>query len=94
LQLETICEEELRMREGDKAWIDVKELRKKRGWLQREAEEQLGVTRAYLSSVEHGSRGISLSMMAAIIRVFGVRYEDFYAQRLNEEKNKDHGGKK
>ena len=61
-----------------KAWIDLRKLRVSRGWLQSEAAEALNVSRPYLSAVENGKRGISMNMMAAIIRVFGVKYEDFY----------------
>lgn len=62
----------------NKAWIDVKKLRLSRGWLQREAAEKLDVSRAYLSTIENGKCAISINMMEAIIRVFGVKYEDFY----------------
>jgi transcriptional regulator with XRE-family HTH domain len=58
-------------------WIDVRALREKRGWLQRQAAEELGISRSYLSAVENGKRGISLYMMNAIIRTFAVGYEDF-----------------
>ncbi len=61
-----------------KAWIDIKKLRKRRGWLQSEAAERLGISRAHLSSLENGRRGLSVQMMDAIIRNFGVKYEDFY----------------
>ena len=69
------------MKDGQKAWIDVKKLRIEKGWLQREAAEKLGVSRPYLSAVENGKRDISLQMMASIIEVFEVKYEDFYANR-------------
>ncbi len=61
-----------------KAWIDVKALRKSQGWLQREAAEKLGIARAHLSVIENNKCGLSVEMMDAIIRVFGVKYEDFY----------------
>ncbi len=61
-----------------KAWIDVKALRKSRGWLQREAAEKLGIARAHLSVIENNKCGLSVEMMDAIMRVFGVKYEDFY----------------
>jgi transcriptional regulator with XRE-family HTH domain len=61
-------------------WIDVKSLREKRGWLQREAAEQLGVSRGYLSTVETRKRGVSINMMTSIIKVFGVKYEDFHVE--------------
>ncbi len=62
-----------------KAWIDLRKLRLERGWLQWKAAEKLGVTRAYLSALENGRRGISMNVMEAVIRVFGVNYEDFYS---------------
>jgi transcriptional regulator with XRE-family HTH domain len=61
------------------AWIDVKELRMRRGWLQREAADRLGIARAHLSLVENRKCGLSLQMMDAIIRVFGAKYEDFFS---------------
>ncbi|MCL2702765.1 MAG: helix-turn-helix transcriptional regulator [Defluviitaleaceae bacterium] len=58
-------------------WIDVKELRTARGWLQWEAADKLGVTRAHLSAIENKKKGISIKLMTAIIKVFHVKYEDF-----------------
>ncbi len=66
------------MKKERHAWVDLKKLREARGWLQREAAEKLGISRSYLSSVENNKRGISLPLMESIIRVFGIRYEDFY----------------
>ncbi len=62
-----------------KAWIDIRVLRKERGWLQRDAAAQLGISRAHLSAVENGNRGFSLNLINAAMRVFGVKYEDFYS---------------
>jgi transcriptional regulator with XRE-family HTH domain len=58
--------------------INVKKLREERGWLQQESADRLGFSRSYLSDVESGRYGISFKMMNAIIRVFKVKYEDFY----------------
>ena len=69
------------MRNQEKIWIDVKKLRTERGWLQREAADRLGVTRGYLSAVENGKRSVSKKMITAIIRVFGVKLEDFCIKR-------------
>ena len=60
--------------------IDLKNLRKKRGWQQWQAAEKLGFCRSYIAMVENGRQGISINMMNAIIRVFGVKYEDFYKE--------------
>jgi len=65
------------MKKQEELWIDVKKLRVERGWLQKEAAGELGVTRAHLSAVENRRRGISKNMLTAIIKVFNVRYEDF-----------------
>jgi len=65
-------------RQEKKAWIDVRKLRAARAWRQSETAEALGVTRAYLSAMENGKRGISLNMMMAIMRVFDVKFEDFF----------------
>jgi transcriptional regulator with XRE-family HTH domain len=61
-----------------KAWIDLRKLRTEHGLIQEEASEKMGVTRAYLSAIENGRRDFSLRMIQAIIRVFNVKYEDFY----------------
>jgi transcriptional regulator with XRE-family HTH domain len=63
-----------------KAWIDIKKLRTSRGWRQWETADKLGISRAHLSSLESGKRGLSIPMMDAIIQVFGVEYDDFYAE--------------
>ncbi len=69
-----------------KASIDVKALRESRGWLQKDTAARLGVSRAHLSALEHHKKGLSVSMMDAIIRVFGVTYEDFYSDGMVKNK--------
>ncbi|MDR2892016.1 MAG: helix-turn-helix transcriptional regulator [Deltaproteobacteria bacterium] len=59
-------------------WIDLRKLRKERGWTQAVAANQLGVTREHVSAIENGKRGISMKMMSAIIQVFGMAYKDFF----------------
>ena len=67
-----------------KPWIDLKKLREARGWDQQTTSENLGFCRSYIATLENGKQGFSLPMINAIIRVFGVKYEDFY----NNDKNK------
>jgi len=62
----------------DKPQIDLKALRNKKGWSQLETAEQLGFCRTYYTDVENKRQGISKAMMRAVIRVFKVKYEDFY----------------
>jgi len=64
--------------DGMKLWINVRELRKNRGWTQMQAAIALGFCHSYITAVETESRGISLGMMVALVRVFDVKYEDFY----------------
>ncbi len=66
------------MKKERHARIDLRKLREERGWLQWEAADKLGISRSYLSGVENNKRGVSLSLMESIIRVFGIKYEDFY----------------
>ena len=61
-----------------KPLINLKKLRQDRGWTQSQAAAKLGFCRSYISSIENGKQGLSVAMMNSIIRVFGVRYEDFY----------------
>jgi len=61
-----------------KPQIDLRALRKSRSWTQVQTAAELGFCRTYISAIENGKQGISLNMMAAIVRVFGVMYEDFY----------------
>ena len=49
-----------------------------RSWTQWQTAHSLGFCRSYISAVENGKQGLSVEMMNAIIRVFKVRYEDFY----------------
>ena len=62
-----------------KPWIDLKALRESRGWEQKQAANALGFDRSYIACLEIGRNGFSVNMINAIIRVFGVKYEDFYA---------------
>ena len=60
--------------------IDLKRLRKQRDWTQSQVAEKLGFCRSYIAVVENGKQGVSIEMMNAIIRVFGVTYADFYVK--------------
>ena len=62
----------------DKPHIDLKVLRKNKGWTQAQAAKRLGFCRTYISDVENGRQSVSKAMMHAIIQVFEVKYEDFY----------------
>jgi len=61
-----------------KPFIDLKKLREDRNWTQMQAAKALGFCRSYISAVENRKQGVSTEMINAIIRVFNVRYEDFY----------------
>ena len=61
-----------------KPCIDLKKLREDREWTQLQTAKALGFCRSYVSAVENSKQGISIDMLNAIIRVFGVNYEDFY----------------
>ena len=61
--------------------IDLKRLREDRDWTQIQAAKALGFCRSYISAVENSKQGISIDMLNAIIRVFGVNYEDFYMRK-------------
>ena len=67
------------MQKQNNPWIDLKKLRELKGWSQNETAKRLGFSRCYLSNVETGSRNISLKMMGQIIKVFNVKYDDFYS---------------
>jgi len=58
--------------------IDLRGLRQERGWTQLQTSRKLGFCRSYISAVENGKQGFSVGMMNAIIRVFKVKYDDFY----------------
>ena len=62
----------------DEKRINLRRLREQRGWTQTQAAAKLGFARAYVSRVETGKSGISLNMMHALIRVFHLKYADFY----------------
>ena len=61
-----------------KPCIDLKKLREDREWTQLQTAKALGFCRSYVSAVENSKQGISIDMLNAIIRVFGVNYDDFY----------------
>ena len=65
-----------------KPQINLRKLRKERGWTQEQVASELGFCRSYISVIENGKQGLSGEMINAIIKVFDVKYEDFY----NEEK--------
>ena len=67
------------MAKHESPWIDLKKLREGNGWLQNETAEKLGFCKSYISSLETGKKGFSKKMMKMIIKVFNVKYEDFYS---------------
>jgi len=64
-----------------KPYINLKKLREDRNWTQLQAAKELGFCRSYISAVENRKQGVSTEMLNAIIRVFNVRYEDFYSHK-------------
>lgn len=75
--------------------IDLKSLRERRGWTKTEAAKKLGFCRSYVTEVENGTQGISVKMIRAIIKVFDVKYEDFYQNTESNLKSiNDLGGYK
>ena len=68
----------------DKPSIDLRALRKNKGWTQAQTAKKLGFCRTYISDVETGRQSISKAMMHAVIKVFGVKYEDFYNNENNQ----------
>ncbi len=66
-----------------KPWINVKALRLSRGWCQAETAERLGIGRAHLSMLENDKCGFSAKVIDAVIRVFNVKYENFYTDDNN-----------
>ena len=67
-----------------KPWIDLKKLRKERGWTQLQTANALGFCRSYISAVERGRQGFSIEMVNVIMGVFDIRYEEFYNSRFNK----------
>ena len=61
--------------------INLKALRKAKGWTQTETATRLGFCRTYVTDVENERQGISKTMMRAIIKVFNVTYEKFYQDK-------------
>jgi len=47
-------------------------LRKRRGWTQAEMAAYLGVDRGYISNIENGRRNVTLEMLWALARGFGM----------------------
>ena len=58
--------------------INLTALRKQKNWTQAYTAKHLGYSRSYYSEVELGKQSISIRMMYSIIKVFGVRYDDFF----------------
>ena len=60
------------------AWIDLMRLRISRGWSRKETASRLGISCTLISQIETGQNAVSAASMSAIMRVFGVKYEDFF----------------
>lgn len=55
---------------------DLKSARLDSRWTQAEAALRLGVSQAYLSMVERGTRPVSADLAASVVRVFGITPTD------------------
>lgn len=69
---------------------DLKSARTASNWTQAEAAHRLGVTQAYLSMLEHGSRPVSEDLLPAVLRVFSFPpterpLESYRGARAGEE---------
>jgi transcriptional regulator with XRE-family HTH domain len=69
---------------------DLKTARTASDWTQAEAAHRLGVTQAYLSMVERGSRPVSDDLLSAVLRVFPLPatarpIQDQHAVTVGEE---------
>lgn len=78
--------------------MDLKTARSLSNWTQSEAAKRLGVTQAYLSMVERGSRSVSSQLVGSAVKVFslpatahpldppvvGRRTEEFFKNALGE----------
>ena len=53
---------------------EVQDLRKRKGWTQRQLAERIGVSRIYISKLEQGDRLLpSLDVLERLAQAFGVR---------------------
>jgi transcriptional regulator with XRE-family HTH domain len=69
---------------------DLKSARNALNWTQAEAAHRLGVTQAYLSMVERGSRPVSDDLTSAVLRIFPLPatarpIEDRFAMKTGEK---------
>jgi transcriptional regulator with XRE-family HTH domain len=60
--------DDLLIRLGDR----IRKLRKKRGWIQAEMAEKVGIDRSFLADVERGKRNISIVNLHLIAKGLGV----------------------
>jgi transcriptional regulator with XRE-family HTH domain len=75
---------------GNVTGHDLKSARTASNWTQVEAAHRLGVTQAYLSMLERGSRPVSDDLMSAVLRVFRLPptarpLESYCGAELGEE---------
>ena len=68
-----------------KTTINLRALRESRGWTQERAAEEMGITRVHLADLETGRRRISLEMAQVLIRVFHLKFEDFFDGETEED---------
>ncbi len=67
----------------------LKKQRQSRGWTLREATKKLGISRSYLSALEHGQKEPSTEILERIARGYGVRSDEvgiLAEERANAEK--------
>jgi len=68
-----------------KTTINLRALRETRGWTQERAAEELGITRFHLADIETGRRRISLEMAQVLVRVFHIKFEDFFDDEVKAD---------
>ena len=60
----------------------IKEGRERRGMLQSEVVEQLGITQSYYSMIENGQRGVDLQLAIQICKILRLDIGAFVAKYI------------
>ena len=63
--------------------IRIRKIRRKHGKLQQIVADMMGISREYISSLERGKRGMSVSFLLKVANVLDVKIEDV-AQGMKE----------
>ncbi len=64
---------------------NVRKYREQLEWTQAELAEKIDISTAFMTHIEHGTRGVSMETVEILARTFGLCYADLFEEDSSEK---------